>query len=116
MPALRLQGVCQLLQARVPRHDQAASGALTPPARAPARTCSLTRRAQCMSPECRKILSADNLLQAFSAAYVTTGLERARREALVRADGGFDLLMQLHVFPRVHDFEARCADFRTSPA
>ena len=68
-----------------------------------------------MSPECRKILSADNLLQAFSAAYVTTGLERARREALVRADGGFDLLMQLHVFPRVHDFEARCADFRTFP-
>ena len=64
-----------------------------------------------MSPECRKILSADNLLQAFSAAYVTTGLERARREALVRADGGFDLLMQLYVFPRVHDFEARCADF-----
>ena len=72
---------------------------------------SLTRLPQCMSPECRKILSADNLLQAFSAAYVTTGLERARREALVRTDGGFDLLMQLHVFPRVHEFEARCAAF-----
>jgi hypothetical protein len=29
----------------------------------------------------------------------------------VRADGGFELLMQMHVFPRVHDFDARCADF-----
>jgi hypothetical protein len=31
-----------------------------------------TKPPACMSPECRKILSADNLLQAFSAAYVTT--------------------------------------------
>jgi len=58
-----------------------------------------------------QILSAENLLQAFSAAYVTTGLERARREALVRSDGGYDLLMQIHVFPRVHDFEQRCAEY-----
>ena len=68
----------------------------------------------CMAPACRKRLSADNLYEAFSKAFVDTGMENARREALVRQDSAFTLPTQLHIFPLVHRYEEACAAFLAS--
>ena len=67
-----------------------------------------------MAPACRKRLSADNLYEAFSKAYVDTGMENARREALVRQDSAFTLPTQLHIFPLVHQYEEACAAFQAA--
>lgn len=72
--------------------------------------------ASCMNPDCRKRLSEPNLLEAFSEAYVHTGMERARREALVRQDDAYVLPTQLHVFPRVHTYEAAATAFHEAQA
>ena len=58
---------------------------------------------------CRKALSVTNLRESFSKTYVATGMENARRTALLTAEKGLFLQTQEVLFPVVRAYEAQLA-------